>query len=180
MKVLPQIVLLLATVGLLLPSNSNGVEVPKTNVVFFLIDDLGWKDLGCYGSDYYQTPNIDRLAASGLRFARHYVQVATCGASRHALLTGLRPSVAADYNNYPFMVHRKELAARPTESFFHLLKQNGYHTTSVGKISHLASQRDLPRSWTEVLNPARSPKLPPQFYRKAPNGNHTNHSRLQT
>ena len=64
----------------------------------------------------------------------------------------------------------KELAARPAESFFHLLKQNGYHTTSVGKISHLDSQRDLPRSWTEVLNPARSPKLPPQFYRKAPNG----------
>ena len=43
MKVLPQIALLLATVGLLLPPNSYGVEVPKTNVVFFLIDDLGWK-----------------------------------------------------------------------------------------------------------------------------------------
>ena len=53
MKVLPQIALLLATVGLLLASNSYGVEVPKTNVVFFLIDDWGWKDLGCYGSDYY-------------------------------------------------------------------------------------------------------------------------------
>ena len=141
----------------------------KPNLLFIAVDDLR-PQLGCYGESWMKTPNIDRLAASGLKFTRHYVQVATCGASRHALLTGLRPSVAADYNNYPFMVHRKELAARPAESFFHLLKQNGYHTTSVGKISHLDSQRDLPRSWTEVLNPARSPKLPPTFYRKAPNG----------
>ena len=96
----------------------------KPNLLFIAVDDLR-PQLGCYGESWMKTPNIDRLAASGLRFTRHYVQVATCGASRHALLTGLRPSVAADYNNYPFMVHRKELAARPAESFFHLLKQNG-------------------------------------------------------
>ena len=153
----------------LMASAAYGGTNGKPNLLFIAVDDLR-PQLGCYGESWMKTPNIDRLAASGLRFARHYVQVSTCGASRHALLTGLRPSVAADYNNYPFMVHRKELAARPTESFFHLLKQNGYRTTSVGKISHLDSQRDLPRSWTEVLNPARSPKLPPQFYRKAPNG----------
>ena len=43
-------------------------DAPKTNVVLILIDDLGWKDLGCYGSDYYQTPNIDRLADEGILF----------------------------------------------------------------------------------------------------------------
>ena len=78
MKVLPQIALLLATVGLLLPSNSYGVEVPKTNVVFFLIDDFGWKDLGCYGSDYYQTPNIDRLANEGMRFTDCHAAAPNC------------------------------------------------------------------------------------------------------
>ena len=78
----------------------------KPNLLFIAVDDLR-PQLGCYGESWMKTPNIDRLAASGLTFTRHYVQVSTCGASRHALLTGLRPSVAADYNNYPFMVHRK-------------------------------------------------------------------------
>ena len=41
----------------------------KPNVVFFFIDDLGWTDFGCYGSDYYETPNIDKLSASGMKFA---------------------------------------------------------------------------------------------------------------
>ena len=40
----------------------------KLNFVFFLIDDLGWTDLGCYGSSFYETPNIDRLASEGMRF----------------------------------------------------------------------------------------------------------------
>ena len=92
MKVLPQIALLLATVGLLLPSNSYGVEVPKTNVVFFLIDDLGWKDLGCYGSDYYQTPNIDRLANEGMRFTDGYAACNVCSPTRAAIMTGRYPA----------------------------------------------------------------------------------------
>jgi arylsulfatase A-like enzyme len=92
MKVLPQIALLLATVGLLLPPNSYGVEVPKTNVVFFLIDDLGWKDLGCYGSDYYQTPNIDRLANEGMRFTDGYAACNVCSPTRAAIMTGRYPA----------------------------------------------------------------------------------------
>ena len=142
----------------------------KPNLLFIAVDDLR-PQLGCYGESWMKTPNIDRLAASGLRFTRHYVQVATCGASRHALLTGLRPSVAADYNNYPFMVHRKELAARPTESFFHLLKQNGYHTTSVGKISHQQFALavgflkphlpfNAPKKYWDLYDPRKIPAIP--------------------
>ena len=66
--------------------------MPKTNVVFFLIDDLGWKDLGCYGSDYYQTPNIDRLANEGMRFTDGYAACNVCSPTRAAIMTGRYPA----------------------------------------------------------------------------------------
>ncbi len=127
-------------------------SLSKSNVLFIAVDDLR-PYLGCYGADWMHTPNIDRLAATSRVFNRHYVMVATCGASRHALLTGRRPSTAVDYGNGPFKSHRAELAARTTESFPHLFKQNGYHTAAVGKISHVGhdSSADLPRSWSEIL-----------------------------
>lgn len=65
-------------------------EVP-TNVVFILADDLGWADLACYGSAFHDTPNIDRLAASGLRFTQAYGQP-LCSPGRAALLSGLDPA----------------------------------------------------------------------------------------
>jgi len=99
-----------------------------------------------------KTPHMDRLASSSRIFSRHYVQVATCGASRHALLTGLRPRRETDYGNGPFKVNAVELASRETESFPHLFRQNGYRTRAIGKISHsnVSSLDDLPRSWSEV------------------------------
>lgn len=60
------------------------------NTVFILIDDLGWTDLGCQGSGYYETPNIDRLAAQGVRFLNHY-QVQNCTHTRAAIMTGQYP-----------------------------------------------------------------------------------------
>ena len=44
----------------------------KPNIIFFLVDDLGWQDVGCYGSSFYETPQIDRLAAEGIRFNQAY------------------------------------------------------------------------------------------------------------
>lgn len=64
----------------------------RMNVVFFLIDDLGWKDVGCYGSTYYQTPNIDRLAAEGMRFTDGYAACNVCSPTRAAILTGKYPA----------------------------------------------------------------------------------------
>ena len=130
-----------------------GSKRSRPNILFIASDDLR-PELGCYGAGHMKTPNLDRLAASGVRFTNHYVQVATCGASRHALLTSLRPVSEVDYRNGPFKAHARELAARPTESFFHLLKQNGYHTASIGKISHQKwdCSIDLPRSWSEILD----------------------------
>ena len=67
-------------------------EAPRTNVILILIDDLGWKDLGCYGSDYYQTPNIDRLASEGMRFTDGYAACNVCSPTRAAVMTGKYPA----------------------------------------------------------------------------------------
>ncbi|MBY0455809.1 MAG: sulfatase-like hydrolase/transferase, partial [Gemmataceae bacterium] len=61
---------------------------PKPNVVFILADDLGWTDLGCQGSKYYLTPNIDKLASQGLRFTHAYTCGPNCQPTRAALMSG--------------------------------------------------------------------------------------------
>lgn len=64
----------------------------RTNVVLILIDDLGWRDLGCYGSNYYRTPSIDRLAAEGMRFTDGYAACNVCSPTRAAIMTGKYPA----------------------------------------------------------------------------------------
>lgn len=140
----------------------------RPNILFLAIDDLR-PDLGIYGNSLVRTPNIDRLASQGMYFTHHYVQVPTCGASRAALLTGLRPRNSVQINNNVFekqTVGRSE-SARP-ESLVHQLKRNGYHTVGIGKISHAVDGRvygydeapgdvmELPHSWNEFLfNPGK-------------------------
>src|SRR5690606_24316942 len=60
--------------------------------VFFLVDDLGYVDLGCYGSTFHETPNIDKLAASGVSFTNAYAACPVCSPSRAAFLTGKYPA----------------------------------------------------------------------------------------
>ncbi len=64
----------------------------KPNFVFILVDDLGWTDLGCYGSTYYETPNIDRLASEGMRFTDAYAACHSCSPTRASILTGRYPA----------------------------------------------------------------------------------------
>ncbi len=64
----------------------------RNNIVLFLIDDLGWSDLGCQGSTYYQTPNIDALANQGVRFTNAYAACAVCTPTRAAIMTGKYPA----------------------------------------------------------------------------------------
>jgi arylsulfatase A-like enzyme len=63
----------------------------KPNVILILADDMGWADLGCYGSKYHKTPNLDRLAASGVRFTDAYAACPVCSPTRASLLTGRYP-----------------------------------------------------------------------------------------
>ncbi len=67
-------------------------ESNRPNVIFILIDDMGWKDLSCYGSTFYETPNIDRLAAEGLRFSNAYAACPVCSPTRASILTGKYPA----------------------------------------------------------------------------------------
>ena len=62
------------------------------NFVFFLVDDLGWKDLGCFGSTFYETPNVDRLASQGMRFTNAYAACPVCSPTRASIMTGKYPA----------------------------------------------------------------------------------------
>ena len=61
----------------------------RPNVIFFLVDDLGYRDLGCYGSSFYETPAIDQLALEGMRFENAYATCHVCSPSRASILTGI-------------------------------------------------------------------------------------------
>ncbi|NND04965.1 MAG: sulfatase [Saprospiraceae bacterium] len=64
----------------------------QPNVVFILVDDLGWADLGCYGSTFYETPNLDRLAAESVRFTNAYAAHPVCSPTRAAIMSGKNPA----------------------------------------------------------------------------------------
>ncbi len=64
----------------------------KLNFVFILVDDLGWTDLSCYGSNFYETPNVDRLAAEGMRFTNAYAACPVCSPTRASIMTGKYPA----------------------------------------------------------------------------------------
>ena len=74
-------------------------EEKKPNILFIAVDDLR-PELGCYGNPVVLSPNLDKLASEGLVFSNHFVQVPTCGASRHCLLSGMRPAKAIHLSNY--------------------------------------------------------------------------------
>ena len=68
---------------------AHGAENGPPNIIFILADDLGYGDLGCYGQKIIQTPNLDRMAAEGLRFTQFYAGSTVCAPSRSVLMTGL-------------------------------------------------------------------------------------------
>ena len=104
---------------------------PRPNVLFLAVDDLR-PELNCYGAERIHSPNIDRLAASGVRFERAYCMVPTCGASRAALFTGLRPT-RDRFVNYLTWAERDAPDAVPLHT---RLRQHGYRTRSLGKVLH--------------------------------------------
>ena len=73
-------------------AHDNNQLSKKPNVVFILVDDLGWKDLGCYGSSFYETPNIDLLASQSYRFTNAYSSNPVCSPTRASIMTGKHPS----------------------------------------------------------------------------------------
>jgi len=103
----------------------------RPNIVFVLADDLGFGDLGCYGQTRIETPNIDRLAQSGLRFTQTYAGSTVCAPSRCSLMTGLHTGHARTRGNKP-----TDLPLRPTDrTVTEILKEAGYRTALFGKWS---------------------------------------------
>lgn len=79
-----------AAMSLVMPT-AFSAETKKTNIIFIFADDLGYADLGCYGSKLNRTPNLDKLANEGVRFTDCYAAANVCSPSRAALLTGRYP-----------------------------------------------------------------------------------------
>ena len=67
----------------------------RPNIIFILADDLGWADIGCYGADLHETPNLDRLASQGVRFTDAYAAAPVCSPTRASILTDLQYALEA-------------------------------------------------------------------------------------
>jgi iduronate 2-sulfatase len=112
----------------------------KPNVLFISIDDLN-NDLGCYGNAQVKSPNIDRLAARGVRFERAYAQYTLCNPSRASFLSGRRPETTGI-----FELQTPPRKAMPEAVFLpQLFRQHGYFTARYGKVYH--EGRDDKLSW---------------------------------
>ncbi len=129
----------------------------RLNVLFIVADDLN-NDLGCYGNPVVKSPNLDRLAARGVRFDRAWCQYPVCNASRTSLLSGRRPDTTGVVDNTtPPRTHLKDAVMLP-EHF----RRNGYTTIKVGKIFHTGDAFEDPRSWDTDIRETREAKNPPE------------------
>ncbi|MEW6753753.1 MAG: sulfatase [Candidatus Latescibacterota bacterium] len=115
---------------------------PRPNIILIFCDDLGYGDIGCYGSPVNRTPRLDRMAAEGVRFTAFYVGAPLCTPSRAALMTGCYPRrVGLDYGyRDPTLFPGDPLGLNPDEiTLARLLRDQGYATHMVGKW-HLGDQ----------------------------------------
>ena len=146
---------LLSGAALLSACNSPGKpsenKEEKPNIVFILADDMGYNELGCYGQDMFETPNIDQLAREGMRFTSFYAGNSVSAPSRCNLLTGKHPGNAAIRGNkaivnlHPVVWDRVGITANDT-TFAELLKKEGYKTALCGKW-HLEYKDDSLLTW---------------------------------
>ena len=126
----------------------------RPNFLFILADDLGWSQIGCYGSNYYETPNIDRLAREGMRFTDAYAACPVCSPTRASIMTGKYPArlhltdfIAGGsfpYEKYNQPEWQKYLPLEEV-TIAEVLKTAGYATASFGKW-HLSIDKKPPKS----------------------------------
>lgn len=121
------------------------MPVEQPNIIFILIDDMGWRDLSCYGSTFYETPNIDRLAAEGMLFSDAYAACPVCSPTRGSIMTGKYPARLGitDWIDHSGTIHPAQgklidapyITALPSEerTLAHALSSADYQTWHVGK-----------------------------------------------
>ena len=105
----------------------------KPNVIFILSDDLGYGDVGCFGQKLIKTPNIDKLAAEGMRFTDAYAGCTVCAPSRCTLMTGLHTGHTSIRGNREIPPEGQEPMPADTFTVAKLMKQAGYTTGIIGK-----------------------------------------------
>ena len=138
-----------------LPARPETEAVRPPNIVFVLADGLGWAQLGCYRSSYYETPNIDRLAMQGMRFTDAYAACPVCSPTRASIMTGKYPARIrlTDYIPGSNPPKGSRLAYPDWQKYLPLeeitiaeaLQQEGYRTASFGKW-HLSQEKVPPQS----------------------------------
>lgn len=143
----------------------------KPNIVFVLIDDLGWSDVGVYGSPFYETPNIDRLAADGMRFTDAYATCHVCSPSRASIMTGKYPARLGltdwlqgrgnrDFQRLQAVEIKQALPLEET-TIAEALRDHGYRTGMFGKW-HLGEAEAGP------LNQGFDVQVPQNWYKGWP------------
>ncbi|MEI9917493.1 MAG: sulfatase [Bacteroidota bacterium] len=121
---------------LLLFATSLSFSQQRPNIILIIADDISWDDIGCYGNKFVRTPNLDRMAAEGLRFTNAFVTSSSCSPSRSSIITGRYPhNTGAAELHTPLPAH--------LVYFPELLKNSGYYTAQAGK-------------WHEGLNTKRA------------------------
>jgi arylsulfatase A-like enzyme len=132
------------------------VSSTRPNFVFILVDDLGWADVGCYGSDLHETPNIDRLARQGMRFTDAYAAAPVCTPTRASIMTGKYPArlhMTTWYENSANPPLDRRLIPPLTQgnmpleqvTIAEVLKKAGYFTAHIGKW-HLGDAAHYPQT----------------------------------
>ena len=137
-------------------SSAADEKMQRYNILFIISDDLTYTALSCYGNTVCRTPNIDKLAAQGVRFTRAYCQGTYCGPSRASLMSGYYPHAIKMLG---YRSPRKAIGDRAT--WAQHFKNNGYHSVRISKIFHMGvpggieagtDGADDPASWSEKYN----------------------------
>lgn len=149
------------SVAVFAPDGARAAEASRPNVLFLIADDLN-NFLGCYGDPRAKTPNIDRLAARGVRFERAYCTYPLCGPSRNSFLTGLHPNSTGILANA--QIFRQTIPSQ--HSLPQAFRLSGYFAARIGKLYHYNVPRSIgtnghddPGSWELEMNPAGVDRL---------------------
>ena len=149
-----------------------GAAATKPNVVLILADDLGWTDLACFGSDFHETPHLDRLARDGMKFTQSYSACTVCSPTRAALLTGKYPArlhvtdwIPGQMPNNPKLLVPDWTKHLPLEeqTLAEDFKAAGYVTASIGKW-HLGAREYYPEKHGFDLSVGGTDKAQPPSY----------------
>lgn len=125
---------MVALLGATGPASAAG---ERPNAILFIVDDVSWNDVGCYGNAAARTPNLDRLAEGGLRFTQAFLTASSCSPSRSSIITGRYPH----NNGRASELHRPIAANLPW--FPRLLREAGYYTALSGK-NHMTPDQPEP------------------------------------